>query len=116
MSPPLIVATILVAGWNLTLMLAALFTGTGPFRSEGQPEVKMTQTWRHVKAEVGTPELDARANAWKRDMSVNTVEHVQSRVADTSRQVRVPAPYAEATVRVAGEEGDVARRCSVCMN
>ena len=116
MSAPLVVATILVAGWNLTLTLTAFFTGTGPFRTEEQPRREMAQTRMHVQAEVGAPDLDARTDAWKRDTGVDTAEYVRSRVAETPQEVTVAVPYAEASVVVAGEDGEEARRCSVCMN
>jgi hypothetical protein len=116
MSAPLVVATILVAGWNLTLTLTAYLTETGPFRPDASAERSMTRSRMHVRAEVGTPDLDARTNAWKRGGSVSTAEHVESRVTDTSREVTVPTPYAEASVIVVGEDGDEARRCSLCLN
>ena len=116
MSAPLVVATILVAGWNLTLTLAAFLTETGPFRSEETTGREMTQSRVHVEAEIGTPDLDARTNAWRRGTSVDTAEYVRSRVADTSQKVTVPAPYAKVSVTVVGEEGEEGRRCSLCMN
>jgi hypothetical protein len=116
MSAPLVVAALLVAGWNLTLTFAAFLTGTGPFQSAETNDRDMTQSRVHVEAEIGTPDLDARTNAWRRGASVDTAEYVRSRVADTSQQVTVPAPYAKASVTVVGEEGDEARRCSLCMN
>jgi hypothetical protein len=114
MSASLIVATILVAGCNLTLTVVALMTGTGLFQSRRTHE--MSQSRRSVRAEVGTPELDARSDAWKRDRGMGTVESVRSRVTETSREITMHAPYAEASVTVAGDEGFEERRCSVCMN
>ena len=116
MSAPLAVATILVAGWNLTLTLTAYLTETGPFRPAEAAGCEVTQSRMHVTAEIGTPDLDARTNAWRRGTSADTAEYVQSRVADTSQEVTVAAPYAEASVTVVGEDGDEARRCSLCMN
>lgn len=116
MSAPLVVAAILVTGWNLILTLTAYLTGTGPFRTDVPNGEEMTRSRMHVEAEIGTPDLDARTNAWRRGGSVNTAEHVESRVTDTSQEVTVPAPYAETSVTVAGEDGGEARRCSLCMN
>lgn len=116
MPPSLIVATILVAGWNLMLTGAALLTETRLFTSAPQRVRKMSSSRRTVRAEVGKPEIDARSNAWKRDWGFGTTETVQSRIAETEREVTREAPYAEASVTVAGEEGDELRRCSVCMN
>jgi hypothetical protein len=116
MSAALIVATILVFGWNLTLIVTAFVTGTGPFQSE-EPGVRtMSRSLKRVQAEIGKPELDARTEAWKRKMGIGTTESVESRVAETQQEVTVQAPYAEGSVTVAGEDGNEVRRCSVCMN
>jgi cell division protein FtsL len=115
MSTSLIIATILVAGWNLTLTVAALLTGTGVFQTERHTR-EMSQSLRSVRAEVGTPDLDARTEAWKRDRGMATAESVQSRVAETPREVTMSAPYAEASVTVTGDEGREERWCSLCMN
>jgi hypothetical protein len=116
MSASLIVATILVAGWNLTLVLTAFFTGTGPFRSEERTVRPMSRSLSHVRAEIGEPELDARPDAWKREGDVGTAEYAPSRITDTSQEVTVPVPYAEASVTVVGTDGPEARYCSICMN
>ncbi len=116
MSAPLIVATILVFGWNLTLIVAALLTGTGPFQSKEKTARTMSSSQRRVQAEIGKPELDARTNAWKREGGIGIAESVQSRITETQQEVTVQAPYAEASVTVAGEDGREIRRCSVCMN
>lgn len=116
MSTPLVVATILVTGWNLVLTIAAFLTETGPFQSGVRADREMAQSLMQVQAEVGTPDLDARTNAWKRSGSINTTEYVESRVTDASQEVTVTAPYAEASVTVASDEGEVPRRCSVCLN
>lgn len=120
MSVSFIVATILVAGWNLTLTAAALLSGTGLFSTARRVSAvrvrEMSRSLRSVRAEVGTPDLDARTDAWKRDHGMGTAESVQSRVAEVSREVTMEVPYAEASVTVAGDGGPEARRCSVCMN
>ncbi len=113
MSASLIVATLLVFGWNLTLIVTALLTGTGPFQSKRQNSREMSRSVKAVRAEVGRPELDARTEAWKRKMGITTA---QSPTIDTQQEVTAQAPYAEASVSVAGEEGDENRRCSVCLN
>lgn len=115
MSAALIVASILVLGWNLTLITIALVTGTGPFQNR-EPNRTMSRARKHVRAEIGKPELDARTTAWKREMGVGTTESIQSRLMETQQEVTVPASYAEASVTVGGEDGDEVRRCSVCMN
>jgi hypothetical protein len=116
MSAPLIIATILVAGWNITLTLTAYLTETGPFRPAAPNGREMTRARMHVDAEIGTPDLDARTDAWRRSGSAGPTEHVESRVTDTSQEVTVPAPYAETSVTVAGRDGEEARRCSLCLN
>lgn len=113
MSASLIVATILVFGWNLTLIVTALLTGTGPFQSERQNSRQMSRSVKAIRAEVGKPELDARTEAWKREMGIGTV---QSPMIDTQREVTVQAPYAEASVTVTSEKSDETRRCSLCLN
>lgn len=116
MSPALIVATILVAGWNLTLTVTAFSVGIGPFDSGAANARSMHKTWKQVRADVGKPTLDARTNAWKRESGSSAVEYIQSRVRETSKEIVRATPYAEASVTVAGETGPEARRCSVCMN
>jgi len=116
MSASLIVATILVLGWNLALIVTALLTGTGPFQSREQAAQKMSRVRTPVRAEIGKPELDARTNAWKREAGIGVTDSVQSRMTETQQEVTVQAPYAEASVTVTGDDGSEARRCSVCMN
>lgn len=116
MSPALIVATIVVAGWNLTLTVTAFLTGVGPFHSKNAPSRPMQRTWKQIRADVGKPTLDARTNAWKRESGNKAVEYIESRVRETSKEVTTAAPYAEASVTVSGEGGREARRCSICMN
>lgn len=115
MSASLAVAAILVAGWNLTLVLTAFLTETGIFQLEGQSVRGMNRSLMDVRAEVGKPEFDARINAWKREGGINTAEY-GSRVIETSKQITMQVPYAETSVSVVDEEGDEARRCSVCLN
>ena len=116
MSVSLIVASILTAGWNLALTATAFFTSTGPFRSTTQPDREMSQSLKRVRAKIGTPDLDARTDAWKKDIGGGTTEHVRSRVTESQREVTMHVPYAEASVHVAEDEGETTRRCSVCMN
>jgi hypothetical protein len=116
MPASLIVASILVLGWNLTLIVAALVTGTGPFQSQGQMIQEMSRSQKPVRAEIGKPELDARTNSWKRETGIGLTASVQSRLIETEQEVTVQAPYAEASVTVSGDDGREARRCSVCMN
>ena len=116
MPASLIVATILVAGWNLTMTVAAFLTETRLFASASQRPRGMSQSFRRVRAEVGKPEMDARSNAWKRNRGLGAAEAVRSRIAETQQEVTRQAPYAEASVTVAGDEGEEGRRCSVCMN
>lgn len=116
MSTSLIVATILVAGWNLTMTVAALLTRTRLFTPVPQRAQEMSPSRRRVRAEVGKPEMDARSDAWKRDRDLGTTETIQSRIVETEREVTREVPYAEASVTVVGDEGDELRRCSVCMN
>lgn len=116
MSASLIIATILVFGWNLALISAALLTGTGPFESKGQTARTTSPSRKQVRAEIGKPELDARTNAWKREMGIGIAESVQSQIAETQQEMTMQVPYAEASVTVVGEAGREIRRCSVCMN
>lgn len=116
MTPSLIVATILVAGWNLTLAGVALLTETQLFAPVPQRTREMSSSRRSVRAEVGKPEIDARSKVWKHDRDLRPTETVQSRIAESQREVLREVPYAEASVTVAGDEGDELRRCSVCMN
>lgn len=115
MSPAFYVAAILAVGWNLALTIAAYVTGTGPFRPAPSTFRVMDRAVHRVQAEVGRPEFDARPTAWRRG-GVGTIEHVQSRVTDTSEEVAMAVPYAEASVTVATPEGEEQRHCSVCMN
>ena len=116
MSPSLIIATLLVSGWNVALTVAAYVTETGPFRSEGRARRRMNSFREPVRAEVAQPELDARSEAWKRTSGVATMEFVSSRITDTQQKVTVPGAYADANVTVATEEGARRRRCTVCRN
>jgi hypothetical protein len=116
MSVSLIVASLLTAGWNLTLTATALFMNKGLFQSSEPPSRVMARSTKHVRAEVGTPDLDARSEAWKRNGGLGTAESVLSRITESQREVTMEVPYAEASVPVADEEGTTTRRCSVCMN
>lgn len=116
MSVSLIVASILTAAWNLTLTATALFTNKGPFRSAEESSREMARSLKHVRAEVGKPDLDARPDAWKRGGSLGTAASVSSRITESKREITMEVPYAEASVRVADEGGTTTRRCSVCMN
>lgn len=116
MPASLIVATILVAGWNVTVTVVALLTGRRFFKSRTQRTREMSQSLRRVRSEVGKPEIDARTNAWKRDGGLGTIGAVQSRISDTQWEVTRQVPYAEGLVVVVGEDGEETRRCSVCMN
>ncbi len=114
MSVPFLVATILVAGWNLMLMIVALLADTGFFRAEERQ--KMSRSLKRVRVVVGEPELDARTEAWKREGGFRTVKSIPSRVAEMKKEVTLQAPYAEASVLVFEEDGVELRRCSICMN
>lgn len=117
MSVPFVVATIFVAGWNLTLMIVVLLVERGFFRAdEQQKRRKMSRSLKRVQVVVGEPEMDARTEAWKREGGFRTVESFPSRVAETKQEVTLQAPYAEASVPVVEEGGKEFRRCSVCMN
>lgn len=116
MSLPLMVSTILVAGWNVTLAVAAYLTEMGPFRSEPQEGRRMRRSFEVLRVEVGKPEFDARATAWSREHGQSAVESIHSRVAEISHTVERRVPYAEASVFVEGLQGMELRRCSVCMN
>ena len=116
MSVSLIVASILTAGWNLTLTATALLVNKGPFQSPEPPSREMARSRKHVRAEVGKPDLDARPDAWKREGGMGTVESVSSRVTESQREVTMEVPYAEASVHIDDDEGTTTRRCSVCMN
>ncbi len=116
MPASLIVASILVAGWNLTVTAVALLSGRRLFASGAQRTREMNQSLHRVRAEVGKPEIDARTDAWKREGGFGATEAVQSRIGDTQREVTRQAPYAEGSVVVVGEDGEEVRRCSVYMN
>lgn len=116
MSAALMVSTLLVLGWNVTLVAVAYLTETGPFRATQHNVRRMSRTLKSVSVDVGKPEFDARVMAWKRDGRGGTAEHICSRVTETSQKVERTVPYAEASVVVQGEEGAELRRCSVCMN
>jgi hypothetical protein len=116
MSPAFYVAAILAVGWNLVLALVAYVSGAGPFRSTPlTSRILMDRVVHRVRAEVGQPHFDARQTAWK-SAGVNTIEHVQTRVTETSQEVSVAVPYAETSVPVTTSEGEEQRHCSVCMN
>jgi hypothetical protein len=117
MSAAFLVATILTIGWNFLLLAIAFLTKTGPFHPSSATARSMTRARQIVRAEVGTPEYDARTEAWKRTSGGGTTEYVHSRVADTPQEVEMPTPYAEASVQVTTDAGEEEwRRCSVCMN
>ena len=116
MPASLLVATILTVGWNLTLLVLALVTESGPFEPEKRERLPMHKTIQTVSAEVGKPEYDVRVSAWKRDSGNGGVGDVRSRVMDTPLRVEVAVPYANASVTVVHNDEEEARFCSVCMN
>lgn len=117
MSPAVLVATILALGWNLALAAAAALTETGPFQSDPVPSTR-TMRWsdRTVRADVGTPDFDARMAAQDGAVEGDTAESVRSRVAGASQEVDVDVRYASAAVTVMTDDGPQVRRCAVCMN
>ena len=116
MSPSFIVATILVAGWNVVLTVAAFLTETGPFRSTDRAKRQMESYCEPIRAEVGKPDLDARTEAWKRESAGATAAFVSSRVTDSRKRVTVHGAYADASVTVATDDGPEQRRCTVNVN
>lgn len=118
MTPALLVASILVVGWNFTLLLVALFVRMSPVQWKSESLRLMNRFQKEIDIEVAPKDLDVSKEAWKRsDLDGTASEEVYARLSGASQSMRLDVPYAEAPVTVETTKGnEEQRRCEVCLN
>lgn len=117
MSSSLLVASILVLGWNAVLLMSVLLVKGISFQQEPASDQLMRRVQKEVNAEIETPDLNVRADDWKRSRLDGTASTYEaSHAYGPSRQVVIETPYAEAPVTVATPDEEEVRNCSICLN
>jgi hypothetical protein len=86
--------------------------------SEAQSASKsMNTSMKGLRADISQLDYDARVQGWRQEGWGGPEEYVQARVTESSHEVMLLAPYAEASVSVTSEASKVEqRRCSLCLN
>lgn len=113
-----LVPLLLAACWVLPVaIIAVLHNIRARGESDSAPR-EMKTSLKGVRVDVGQMDIDARSQDWRNDDWKGPEARVAARVTDSSREVMVITPYAEASVSVQLNTGDgeEQRRCSLCLN
>ncbi len=112
-----LVPFLLAACWVIPAVIIAVVYGTRVATEARSKSKSMNTSVKGLRADIAQLDYDARVQGWREEGWGGPEEYVQARVQESSHEVMLLAPYAEASVSVASEKADVEqRRCSLCMN
>lgn len=114
---PLVLA-LLVACWVFPAVLVAFsYRLRGRFAEKSQPTREMSRVLKGLRADVEQFDLDGRRQGWRHENWGGPAHYVEAQMTESSHEVMVLTPYAEASVCV-GQADDIPerRRCSLCLN
>ena len=112
-----LVPFLLAACWILPAVIIAM-----TYRAQSATEVEsvsesMNTSMKGLRADIAQLDYDARVQGWRQEDWGGPEEYVQARVTESSHEVLLLAPYAEASVSVTSETAETERRrCSLCLN
>lgn len=78
----------------------------------------MKTSLKGIRVDIDQLAVDAREQGWRREGWDGPAEYVKARVTESSQEVMILTPYAQASVSVrrGDAEGRERRRCSLCLN
>ncbi|PQJ34268.1 hypothetical protein BSZ35_06345 [Salinibacter sp. 10B] len=77
----------------------------------------MSTSMKGLRVDIAQLDYDARTQGWRHEGWGGPEEYVQAQVRESSHEVMLLAPYAEASVSVSAEASEPKqRRCSLCLN
>jgi hypothetical protein len=111
-----IVPLLLAACWILPALVIVLFyVVQSEERVESATET-MNTSLKGIRADVGDLDFEPQTQDWRNENWEGPGAEVRAQVTDSSREIMILTPYAEASVRVSTNDGTEQRRCSICQN
>jgi type II secretory pathway component PulJ len=114
---PLVLA-LLVASWVLSAVLVvSAYNLRGRFAEKSRSTREMSRVLKGLRADVGQFDVDVRRQGWRHENWGGPAHYVEARMTESSHEVMVLTPYAEASVRIGQvDAAPERRRCSLCLN
>lgn len=107
----------LAATWVLPAVVIVFVYGRSITSSTHPGSKTMKTTVKGLRADIQGLDIDARKSGWRREDWEGPTAYVQARSVDSSHEVMVLTPYAEASVTVGLTEDAAEQRwCSLCLN
>ena len=113
-----LVLVLLTTCWLLPAVSTLLaYRLRGQFAEKGNSTREMSRALKGLRADVGQFDVDARRQAWRRENWGGPAQYVEAQMTESSHEVMVLTPYAEASVSVGRADTETERRrCSLCLN
>lgn len=114
---PLVLA-LLVVCWVLSAVLVvSAYKLRERFAEKSRSSREMSRVLKGLRADVGQFDVDARRQGWRRENWGGPAHYIEAQMTESSHEVMLLTPYAEASVCV-GQADAVSerRRCSLCLN
>ena len=110
------VPLILAACWILPAIIITVLHQLYNTQSADDTE-RMPTSHQGIRAEVLQVDFQPRREAWREENWGGPGARVREQVTDSSHEVMVLVPFAEANVPVTNEDDDMElRQCSLCLN
>lgn len=112
------VPLLLAACWILPVVIIAVVYKMQS-KGDGTAVSKdMKTSLKGIRVDIEQLTVDARAQGWRRENWEGPAGYVEARVTESSHEVMLITPYAQASVSVqrGDEDGRERRRCSLCLN
>jgi hypothetical protein len=111
-----IVPLLLSACWILPTLVIVLFYVVQAEEPEESATHTMNTSLKGIRADVGELDFEPQTDDWRDENWEGPGAKVRAEVTDSSREIMILTPYAEASVSVRTEKGTEKRRCSICQN
>jgi len=112
-----IVPLLLAACWVVPASIIAVVYGIRSDSNSAADTSSMSTSMKGLRVDIAQLDYDARTQGWRHEGWEGPEEYVQAQVRESSHEVMLLAPYAEASVSVSAEASEPKqRRCSLCLN
>lgn len=113
-----LVPLLLAACWICPVVIIAVVYKIQSDGDASPLSKEMKTSLKGIRVDIEQLAVDAREYGWRQENWEGPAEYVEARITESSREVMLLAPYAQASVSVRRGDGDgrERRRCSLCLN
>jgi len=110
------VLALLAGCWLIPAVVAVLAYVFAPRESEAPQPRDMDTSIKGIRADIQRLDLRAPRQDWRREDWDGPGARIRAQVQNSSHEVMMLTPYAEASVTVGLDGEPERRRCSLCLN